>query len=102
MLNRALLAAAVLSVNGFAFAGPGACTYTGAGICFESTTYDIQKECDTQRGGVFGTTCATENRLGTCAFVESEDKVFVRFYNGTVVENPEKDCAENGGAYTPG
>jgi len=90
---------AYLSYPAAMAASPSACNLPIYRLCIESPTLDLSAEC-AKNGGVLGYACSTEQRIGSCAKRQGEHSVYLRYYQG-VNFDPAKNCAENGGVYTP-
>jgi hypothetical protein len=90
---------AYLSYPAAMAASPSACNLPIYRLCIESPTLDLTAEC-AKNGGVLGYACSTEQRIGSCAKRQGEHAVYLRYYQG-VNFDPAKNCAENGGVYTP-
>jgi hypothetical protein len=89
-----------LAISGVAFAEQNSCNFTRYKVCAESADVDFSEECG-QRGGVIGTVCPTDSRLGTCELKEDDVTMYVRFYSG-YPGDAEKNCNDENGTYIPG
>lgn len=93
------LSVLALTVSGVVMAEQNACNLSRYKVCVETADFDLSEECG-DRGGAVATTCATENRLGSCEKKESGATMYLRYYNGFGT-NPQKHCVDNNGKYIP-